>query len=326
MPSRPVVIIGNGERRTIAQTLAWAESCKFPILTTWGAMDLVPSDHPLNFGGFGVVGSRLGNKILFESDLIIPFGASLNQMQSGSAAWFHGKIDRALMQKGQEFYRLVTAEKDWVSRCNSWRFLKNIGTPYDVCPYKLVEELNKYTKEGDIVVADAGANLCQTFQRIKVKKGMRVFTAFNFSPMGYSLPAAIGASLAQPGARVVATIGDGGLLMCSGELATVVRHTLPLKILLFNNQGHSIQKQTMRTWLKDGRLHGADWDSGLGFPDYEKLADSFGIHYARIDSNKGFYVLEQVMADKEPWLVDVRIDPESTIVPFLKAGQKLEDI
>ena len=89
-------------------------------------------------------------------------------------------------------------------------------------------------------------------QGFMIKKNQRLVSAWNHSPMGGSLPMAIGGSLAAPNKDVICIIGDGGLMMCLEELATIKRHNLNIKTLIFNNRGHGIQKQTLDTWL-DGR-------------------------------------------------------------------------
>lgn len=325
MYKQPVLIAGAGVRGQydVKAFRDLIEYLNIPVLLTWGGMDLLPYDHPLNCGGLGVVGPKAGNWAVQNADLIVTHGTELNYMITGS--------DRSLFAPKAKFIEVKDFQKANVEDNPGWlikiKTIKAEPRPdhgWNVCPYKFMDALSDAMKPGDILVTDAGANLCQTMQAFKVKEGQRVFSAWNHSPMGYSLPAAIGASLANPTANVVCIIGDGGLMMCLQELATARRHNLPIKIFLFNNQGHGIQKQTMRRWL-DGRYHGADEETGLWFPRYHLLSHAFAINYSNIPTND-FYEIEDVLATNLPEFVEVMIDKNSEIRPFLRAGQRLEEI
>lgn len=320
--NRPVCIVGAGAN---GDWLQWCELLGIPVLTTWGGMDKIPHDHPLNFGGLGVVGPRLGNLMVQNADLLWACGTDLNQQITGNPKLFASKAARLGPPSK------IGCTKDWLKQAKEWRNEKWESRPdWDVCPYKFMEAFNSISSEGDIVVTDAGATLCQTMQGIKAKRGMRIISAWNHSTMGYALPAAIGARLAASSSskKVWCFIGDGSLMMCLQELATIARHGLNVTVFLFNNRGHGIQRQTMRTWLKNGRLHGADVHSGLGFPQWEQLSLSFGVPYYWLNSNSILPMLGNVVSSitAGPLLVDVMIDEAATIMPMIKAGQRLEDV
>ena len=156
--------------------------------------------------------------------------------------------------------------------------------------------------------------------------GQKLFSAWNNTPMGYSLPAAIGGAFSGISQNLTCIIGDGGLMICVAELATVARHQLPVKIFLINNHGHGIQKQTLQTWL-NGNYVGVDEKSGLAFPkDYELLVKSFGIRYIKLDSGSNIdEILKDVYASNEPCFVDVEINPDQKLYPVLKFGFPLEN-
>jgi acetolactate synthase-1/2/3 large subunit len=188
-----------------------------------------------------------------------------------------------------------------------------------------IDALSEECKEGDIIITDAGGNLTWTMQAFKVKKDQRLFSAWNHSPMGYALAAAVGASLAAPGKNVVCIIGDGGLQMCIEELATVRRYNLPIKIFLFNNHGHGIQKQTLETWL-EGRYEGVDHDSGLYFPDFNKVAGAYGLPTATLERHEDLRArVRSMLAQVGPVFCNVEISPDMRIHPMLTFGRPLED-
>ncbi len=223
-------------------------------------------------------------------------------------------------------------------RFAKWReTIKEWRKRYPICPkeyyqekghvnaYVFIKELSRILRPEDIILTDAGGNLSWTMQNFEIKKGQRLISAWNHSPMGYSVPASIGAALA--GRRKVYCItGDGGLMMCLEELGTIRRHNLPIKIYIFNNHGHGIQKQTMDTWLA-GRYTAVDEKTGLWFPDFEKVAETFKIRYFHIRNHGEIgKILKKTIAAKGPVLCDVEINPDQKIVPMLKFGSSLEDL
>ena len=114
-------------------------------------------------------------------------------------------------------------------------------------------------------------------------KGQRVFTALNHSPMGYSMPATIGAYLADKSKNIICTIGDGSMQMNIQELATIAHFNFPVKIFVINNKGYGLIKQTQDTWL-DSRRVGVDETSGLAMPDLQ-IAKAYNIETVEINNH-----------------------------------------
>lgn len=362
---RPALIYGAGIRLTGAESAAleFANEAKIPVLLTWGGMDLLPYDHPLNAGGLGVCGPRYGNFAAQNSDLIISVGTRLSQMITGGKQELFGTKARKVMVDNdpEEFAKfgpnsvtidlpINTEISSFFDAClksgkfkaeNSheewWKTIKNWKDRYPVCleeyrqrtdsvdAYVFLSELSQAAQEGDIIITDAGGNLSWTMQAFRVKKGQRLFSAWNHSPMGYSLPASIGAALGS-NKQVLCIIGDGGIMMCLTELATILRHQLPVKVFVFNNHGHGIQKQTLDTWL-EGRHEGVDESTGLMFPDFIRIGAAFGMKTTTIrnhtEIDKG---IQETLSFPGPVLCNVEIWPDQKIVPMLKFGSSLEDL
>ena len=137
--------------------------------------------------------------------------------------------------------------------------------------------------EDDIILTDCGGNLIWTMQGIKPKKNQRIISAFNHSPMGYAVPASIGAAFAS-NKEIFCITGDGGLQMNVQELATIEKHNLPVKIILFNNHGHGIIRNTLETWL-DGNYQATTPESGLPDPNYRKIAEAYGLKTISMNSH-----------------------------------------
>ena len=148
-----------------------------------------------------------------------------------------------------------------------------------------MNELSRETREGDVVITDAGATLTWTMQGYKIRKPQALFSAFNHSPMGYALAASIGAQFAAPNSRVICIIGDGGMQMNVQELETVEHNKLPLKIFVIDNGEYGIIKQTQDTWL-NSRYVASDPGSGLGFPDICRVARAYGLKTITIETHK----------------------------------------
>ncbi len=163
-------------------------------------------------------------------------------------------------------------------------------------PYRIITELSETLGPDDIVVSDTGCCLAWAMQAMRWK-GQRFIHSFNQTPMGYGLPAAIGAAFAT-GKRVILLTGDGGLMVNIGELATVAAHKLPIKVILFENRAHSMCLQTQRQWLQS--RYSATSEGDLSFPDFERVFAAFGID-ATIH----------------------KIDPECGVTPQIKYGEAL---
>jgi len=356
--SKPIVILGGGLRisKSGDQIISFLEKLNVPFVSTWAAKDLLPDNHYLNIGTFGVCGPRVGNWALSESDLVIILGARLNQMQVGgklsefapSAKKIMVDIEKSEIRKFKKTDLKIDLEivldlKEFTNKCHleshinrPWEnWLSSLRDKFSIInehkndhaeinAYKFIDKLSGHSNKGSIVITDAGGNLCWTMQAFNCNSNQRLISSWNHSPMGFSLPAAIGASIANPDLRITCIIGDGGLMMCLEELGTITRNNLPIDIFIFNNKGHGIQKQTINTWL-GGRMVGVDHQSGLYFPDFQKIASGFEIEYLVVNKLADFN-LDTSENIYGPRIFDVMIKPEQTIFPMLKFGGNLKNL
>jgi acetolactate synthase-1/2/3 large subunit len=158
--------------------------------------------------------------------------------------------------------------------------------------------------------------LCSAHQVLRLRPPQLLMTSGGLGEMGCGLPAAIGAAFARPGKRVICLSTDGGMMMNLQELQTIVHHWLPVKIIVFNNAGYGMLKQTQ----KNARmaLSGVDADTGVSFPDYRRLATSFGITAAEVAGWDDFHRLLPAMLSVDgPTLIDYRMDPNQPLLPKL---------
>jgi len=363
---RPVLVLGGGlaTPRLDDKALALVERLGIPVLQTWAALDLVPGEHPLRVGSFGVYGPRLGNFVVQNADLLLCLGTRLSQnvtggilpafarqakivmvdASAGEMDKFDGRgIDIALRinVRAEEFVsafqqrlneRPPLTIEAWHATIGHWRETLPTDRPtpapddaghVDACAF--VDELSAVLPADETIFVDTGGTLTWTCNCLVLKRGQKLLSAWNNTPMGYALPAAIGGALGVGGKGVTCVIGDGGLMLCLGELTALLRHRLPIKILLFNNHGHGIQKQTLETWL-DGYYVGVDEPSGLSFADFNALGAALGLPTMSISRSSDIgRQLRALYAMAGPVLCNVEIRPDQKLVPFLKFGAALEE-
>lgn len=314
-------------------------------------------------GGFGTHGTRAANFAVQNADWILSVGSRLDSKATGTpreyfaraAQVFMVDIDPAEIGKFKEklgrvfqgaqadaglFLRdaleLVRSEAGWPDfhgwrvQCRQWLFQYPACRPeYEaeveaVNPYVLVQHLSELLQPYEIIVSDTGLSLGWMMQGFDFKEGQRFVHAFNQTPMGYGLPAAVGAAFARPSQRVVLVTGDGGFMLNVQELSLVVKHRLPVKIILFNNQGHAMCRQTQEQWL--GGKYCATGLNDLAMPDFCDAAWGFGLRADKLEFNSFMdRALSGLLRDDHPALLDVRISPEARLVPQVAYGSPNED-
>lgn len=359
---RPIIIIGNGVKISGSEKELFGliNKYKIPYTLTWATADLYNSKNELNIGSFGNYATRHGNFAIQNSDLLIILGCRMNGTQIGSnpkkfapkakkilididpaelkeenGLKIDYKINCDLKNFTKNFKNYLTKfkiDKKWYIAIKDWK--KNYPIINEemykennsVNPYIFFDKLSNACKESDIVIPDASANLVWCFQTFKPKKGQKIFTALNHSPMGYSVAASIGAALGSPNKKTIAIIGDGSVQMNIQEIENIKNMNLPIKIFIINNQGYGMVKQTIDTWL-DKNYVGCDKSSGLSMPNFQKVFNAYGIETCEINNHNDLSEkIEYVMNCKKPIMCDVKVNPDARITPKLKPGSPLHDM
>lgn len=218
----------------------------------------------------------------------------------------------------------------WVEQCVRWREeyspILSVYRQEKLNPYSFVEALGGVLNPDDVIVSDTGCALGWMAQGFKFK-GQRFLHAWNNTPMGYGLPAAVGAAFAT-GRRVILITGDGGLAVNITEMATVARHNLQIKTILFNNRGHAMCRQTQRTWM-GGEYPSTSHEGGLATPDYRAVAEAYGIPSYSCDSLEEATqyegALTKLLYPQGPGFLNLNIGDEYQISPQVRAGKLLHD-
>ena len=349
---RPVILAGGGIRAGGAheKLLKLLEHWRVPIVTAWNAHDLVWNEHPLFAGRPGSIGDRAGNFTVQNSDFLLVLGSRLNvrQVSYNWNSFARGAykvmvdIDRAELRKPTVKPELAVhadvgdfmdgllalppvestpAREAWIQQCHEWRRRYPTVLPeywrdaQGVNPYCFAEALFSQLPEGQAVVCGDGTACVTTFQAAFLKPGQRLYTNSGCASMGYDLPGAIGACVASGGSPVICLAGDGSIQMNLQELQTIVTHKLPIKIFVLNNRGYHSIRQTQQNFFPDN-IVGCGEESGLGFPDFEKLALAFGFSYRKAEHHGELKeAIEGSLAIAGPSLCEIMLDLRQQFAP-----------
>jgi acetolactate synthase-1/2/3 large subunit len=345
---KPVLLLGGGLDRASTWALRnQLNALQVPIMTSWNGADRFASDNEMWFGRPDTWGMRYSNLLIQQADLVVAFGARLSMQQTGfnwqefvpNGQVVQVDIDESETSKGHPHVDLVLnvdaddllrriAEKthgncsDWIAHCRYVEKELPLDDPLNetsagfISPYQFVQQLSTICDSDTSVVpcSSGGANTVM-MQSFLNKTGQVFFNNKALASMGYGLAGAIGASLANRSIRTVLVEGDGGFSQNSQDLATLVAQNLNIKIFIFSNRGYASIRMTQRNYF-GGDYVGCDVETGLGFPDWQKLADSYGLRYSRVTTeNLDTLNQEDAWLQPGPVLYLIDTDPEQTYYP-----------
>lgn len=355
---RPVIYAGNGIHLSGAEKefLQLINSLKIPVLTSYVGYDLVPSNHPYFFGRAHALGQRAANFIIQNCDLMLSIGARLDILTVGftykafarKAYKIMVDIDKKEIEKPilsidlqvnfdakdfiDEMLKQMKKRKtsydiaewlDYGRRLNK-KYLSVLPEYYKekkfVNPYCFIEAIGKYLTPGEIIIESNGVGpLNCMYQAFYVKPNQRIILNLGCAQMGYGLPAAIGASFAANGKRIICLEGDGSLHMNVHELQVMKHHNLNIKLFVYSNDGYLSIKNT-QVGLFNSRFVATDSKSGVSCPDYLKLGRSYGIKSIRINNHKDMEEkIKYVLNYKGPIICDIHALPEMALSQKLMA-------
>ena len=351
---RPVIVAGTGIRisDTIEDLQLFAESLDLPVTTAW-THDIFDNDHPLFAGRPGTIGTRAGNFVVQNADLVLVLGSRLNIRQiSYNLGSFASKakliwvdIDPAELAKPfplpdmrveadlSVFLPLLVAEankskankdaKKWLTWCRGVTQQFSPKSPdYPVSEdrinaYHFVDSLFSFLRHDDIIVCGNASATIVPFQIGRLKKGQRLISNSGCASMGYDVPAAIGCAIAAPERRVICLAGDGSVMMNIQDLITIKNHKLNVSIFLLENDGYLSIKQTQKNFF--GRENGSSSSSGLLFPNFQYLAKACDIAFNKLDPNGYRDELEKTLSVPGPHFTEVPLDLNQEFEPRLKS-------
>ncbi|MBN2281571.1 MAG: biosynthetic-type acetolactate synthase large subunit [Candidatus Marinimicrobia bacterium] len=369
---KPLLYTGGGIISSSAHNnlLQFISKTNIPVITTLMGLGSIPYDHPRFVGMPGMHGVAAANYALTECDLLISVGARFDDRITGPAGSFakqakiaHVDIDPAEIGKvvktdipvvGDANYVLEKLTEmvdnseyvEWNSRMSELKM--EYPLHYDqkaheyILPQYAIDMVNKFTTDDAIIVTDVGQHQMWCAQFIKYKQPRCFLSSGGLGTMGYGLPAAMGAQVANPDRRVVAITGDGGIQMNIQELATCAINNIPVKVVVINNSYLGMVRQWQdlfwdgkfsQTCLKktpdcpdhckgpNGNCPNRYW------PNLEKVAEANGVKGFRVESVHDLEkTFSAAFAHKGPALIEVMVDKLTNVFPMIPSGKKNNEI
>lgn len=341
---RPVLYLGGGAINAANEIRQFAEKASLPTTMTLMALGMLPKAHPLSLGMLGMHGARSTNYILQEADLLIVMGARFDDRAIGKTEQFcpnakiiHVDIDRAELGKIKqphvaiqgdvaEVLAQLIPQTDAADRAD-WRqlvadlqkeFPGAIPTEGDpLSHYGLINAVAACVDDSAIITTDVGQHQMWTAQAYPLNRPRQWLTSGGLGTMGFGLPAAVGAALANPDRKVICFSGDGSLMMNIQEMATAAENQLDVKIILMNNEALGLVHQQQSLFYKQG-VFAATYP---GMINFMQIAAGFGLHTCDLNAEEDAHAaLQAAISRPGPALIHVRIDPEQKVYPMVPPG------
>lgn len=342
---KPLFYLGGGIARSNATEMVrrLVEDSGIPAVATLQGLGVLPSGHPAMLGMLGMHGHRAANMAVQECDLLIVIGARFDDRATGKLAEFaphaaivHIDVDAAEMGKLRHAHAPVCSNLksslvaiDFApGDIDAWRgdvlAARETHAPrYDapgngVYAPALLKDLSERVGDSFVAACDVGQHQMWVAQHCRFSRPQAHLTSGGLGAMGFGLPAAIGAKLAEPQADVFAICGDGGFQMNIQELATLRRYRIPVKIVLLDNAMLGLVRQWQELFFA-GNYSEVDLSDN---PDFVEVAHAFGIEAFAIERREEVDgAIERLMQARGPILAHVRIDPEENVWPLVPPGK-----
>ncbi|WP_141734191.1 acetolactate synthase 2 catalytic subunit [Oligoflexus tunisiensis] len=341
---RPLIYVGGGVgiAGCVRAFRNFVNTTRFPVVATLKGLGSIETEHPLFLGMLGMHGMKAANYAVENCDLLIAIGARFDDRATGKLQEFapnarviHMDIDPAEIGKNRapevslcgplepnlKALTIPLEKVDWLEQCLVWKdeFRWNYEAPGDgIYAPRFLQLLSRLVPRRTIVTADVGQHQMWLAQHFALQHPTDHLTSGGLGTMGYGVPAAIGAQLGNPDALVICCSGDGSIMMNIQELATINRYSLPVKILLFDNQRLGMVRQWQELFFQE-RYSAVDLSDN---PDFVALARSFGIDgmtiQDRLDEMPG---IDYLINHPGPCLLHVRIDPQENVWPLVPPGK-----
>ena len=337
---RPLICTGGGAHLSGAADVirSFAEKHNVPVVSTMMGLGTLPTEHPLFFGMVGNNGQAYGNRAMNQADMILLAGARVadrsiarpNEIEDNKVL-VHIDVDPAEIGKNagpsiplvgdlksvfEELDKeaISTSTEEWLKTLADFRREAEqdkkakadlVTTPGTVDPTRFIRALSDAMEKDAVYVADVGQNQLWSCANCIIREG-RFFTTGGMGCMGYSVPAAMGAKLAEPDRQVVAVCGDGAFQMCMMELGTMRQYNVPVKIAIIRNNVLGLVRQFQHFTYKD-RFSVIDL---TGSPDLESIAAAYGMKFLHLnDEAKMAEIVKAFLENDESVLLQCDVDP-----------------
>ncbi len=350
---QPLIIAGHGVLLSNAteELYKLATTCQVPVVNTLLGLGSFPGEHQLSLGMLGMHGTVYANYAVNEADVVLALGIRFDDRIAGvpkefckDATIIHVDIDPAEIGKNKlidvpivgdlkhvlnEMNHELTPQthESWLERIREWREEYPIRVrPHEgnsLLPQKVIQEIDNIVKGNAIVVTDVGQHQMWTSQFITFSKPNTIITSGGAGTMGFGLPAAIGAQVAQPDKKVVLITGDGGLQMNSQELLLLKAYNIPVKVVIINNGFLGMVRQWQELF-NQRRYSFVDLEVN---PDFEILAKAYGVQgvtLSTIEELRG--QLRDLILSDEPVVINCVVEREENVFPMIPAGCTAKDM
>ena len=334
---RPLIVSGGGVLSSGVKLKfqAFADKTRIPVISTMMGIGVMPSDHEMYLGMLGTHGKPVANRALHDADLVIVCGARLGDravaapdQMSENTTVIHIDIDPAEIGKNVKTEIPIVGDmknvlnmlideigdyvvpNQWQETVKEWKksFFR-VPPKFDgfVEPRALVAKLSSMLRSKAILVADVGQNQIWCANNFMIREG-RFLTTGGMGTMGYSVPASVGVKFARPNRDVVVVCGDGSFQMSMNELATIVGNNLAIKIIIMRNHRLGMVRE-----LQDVNYNKRHSGTILeGDPDFQKIAEAYGIDHAEANSNEeAEEIIKGMIKTDKPFILVCNVYPDT---------------
>ena len=344
---KPLILAGGGVNYAgaSAELIAFAERYKIPVVSTLLSLGVMPIEHPLSLGMGGMHGSYASNMALTECDFLINFGSRFADRLTGNPKTFaqkavvaHVDIDPAeigkvvktaipvvgdakkTLKQLLESDKVSTRHREWTDKVLQDKAKAPFSYKFDqevIKPQHAIETIGKLTKGDAIIITDVGQHQMWAAQFYPYKNERQIITSGGLGTMGFGIPAAVGAKLANPGKEVVLFVGDGGFQMTNQELAILNGYGVPIKLVLINNHSLGMVRQWQESFYDERRSESTFDDE----PNFQLLAESYGISHYKLDNPLTLEKDLEVILENKPMLIAVDISNREDVYPMVPSGK-----
>lgn len=349
---RPVILAGHGViiSQAYEELKELAEKSQIPVITTLLGIGGFPSDHILSTGWPGMHGMAYSSLAIEEADLLIALGMRFDDRITGNPKKFstnsrkiHVDVDPSEIGKNiavdvpivgdvrsvlQGINKSVkpNVHKEWLDRIDVLRHEHpslNIPDTDKLLGRHVIKDLSDVTDGRATIVTGVGQHQMWAAQHYSFKNRCSFISSGGSGTMGFEVPAALGAQIADPNAMVWSIAGDGGFQMTMSELATIVENKLPIKFAILNNGFLGMVRQWQEIFFESSYVS----TSYTGNPDFVKLADAYGIKGIRVtDRSKVKIAIEEAMAHEGAVIIDFVVEKEENVYPMIPSGMTVQDM
>jgi len=343
---KPVLLAGGGISYAEAskELNEFAERYQIPVVTSLLGQGTIATSHPLFLGMGGMHGSFAANIAMTEADFMISIGCRFDDRLTGNPKTFaknakvaHIDIDPAEIGKiisadipvvgdAKKALQMLLAEPTVHNNTEKWIDKvtkdKNRVRSYDkkervVQPQAVIERIGELTNGDAIVVTDVGQHQMWTAQYYPYQNERQLVTSGGLGTMGFGVPAAIGAKIANPEKEVILFVGDGGFQMTNQELAILNIYKVPIKVVMLNNHSLGMVRQWQESFY-EGRTSESVFDA---LPDFQLMAQAYGIKNYKFDNPETIEKDLEAILEAVPMFIEVDISRKEQVLPMVPAGK-----